>query len=296
MKKDAWYARSARLMCVGVLSLTACGGTSGPDELAVDSSAGVSQAATTLDSLNLEILGNITELRAGERLTYNIYQGTLQRCMAASRFSYRPPPFDDLYAGWTNSDLLGRGADGTGWFSPLNTDDAHRGSAAGRQQVVDEPAGNPGFTRLSRDRQGDYLAALGGCEPDASAYEFANIPRSALELSSSLDQEFLSVANSAELRPARRAYAACMSSRGFPGSMPSEVFEGVANAGLADVRRAAVADSKCRERLYHQGMSKLATRLPAWRAAHASDIAKVRKDWLHILRRSRASESTLAPR
>jgi len=277
---------SLGLACLALLSVTACGTQT---YVAADSPGTsperTAQAASALASLRLQITGDVSERRAGERLVYKILQGTLQKCMSAAGYSYQPPPYEDMYAGFTN-EALAEAAGGSGWFLPLDTVDFHINRRD--DSTHSKESSNPGFTSLTPKQQGAYLSKLNVCEPDGSLYEFANIPRSAMELDESLEEELQSVAISSQLTGLRKAYLRCVREQALDIAHPAELVESVLESDRATVLRAAAVDAACRQPFYDAGMSRLATVIPEWRAAHAVDLAQVREDWQTIVRRSRA--------
>jgi len=291
---------AAAVITAAGISVAGCGGRTpaGVDKPLVATDA--SRIAERLSAVSGQVGGSVSERRAGEIVTYHLYQSPIQNCMARAGFSYTPPPFVDLYRGLTKLDMpTGSGV----WLAPLSRTGLGVSDTERRLAGVATEGPNPGFDRLDAKGQRAYLVRLNQCQPPAAAYAEANIPPTARNLTSRLGELVEQVESRPEVSGKAAGYASCMRSAGFPAANPVELRQSIAGsfplrteasavgrsgstaweAAAKSEQAAAAADARCRAGLYMIALSLLEPQLEAFVLQHESDIEDARRQWADLV-------------
>jgi hypothetical protein len=277
----------AGLLAAVLLSATqvSCGGDT------AKAAPDVAATAKMLDELEIDITGDLEEMRAAELLNYHRVESGIQKCMNDAGRPYKPVPYVSFYEGFTDADL----GYGNGYGTVVDSM-----TAKGRRLVLNEMA----FARLERagavKRTADKadVEFLNGCAAkfDSRAYFDFDPPAGVRELAS-LKDLLEPVHNDQAVVTAMAGYQGCMKQRyGFKvddrsdflfaprinrkdAPLPGKPANKAWKKGLAAIDKAFTADAECRRPAYEAAMRLLADRIEPWKEKNRDRLFAVRAGW-----------------
>lgn len=259
--------------------------------------------AAQLDKLEIEITGNLEEIKAAELLNYHRVEGGIAECMEAAKKNYTSGRYVSFYEGFTDADLGYGNSRGT-VVDSLTT--------KGRRIVLNELA----WARLhaagatQRKVAKADVAVLNGCAAKFQnrGYHDFDPPAGVKELTGMKDL-LEPIHRDPAVVTAMKGYAPCMKDRyGFTvtdrsdflfkpriaakdAPLPGRPAKPAWTKGVAALDKVFTADAECRKPAYDAAMKLLAGQIEPWKERNRDRLFAVRAGW-----RKAVADAKKAPR